>query len=76
MSELTNNTTVNEDMTFEEMLENSLKKVITTGDRVKGIVVGVNPAEVKVDLGTKQSGFITKDNFSADPSIDLTTAVI
>ena len=35
MSELTNNTTVNEDMTFEEMLENSLKKVITTGDRVK-----------------------------------------
>lgn len=75
MSELTNNTTVNEDMTFEEMLENSLKKVITTGDRVKGVVVGVNPAEVKVDLGTKQSGFITKDNFSADPSIDLTTAV-
>ena len=75
MSELTNNTTVNEDMTFEEMLENSLKKVIATGDRVKGIVVGVNPAEVKVDLGTKQSGFITKENFSADSSIDLTTAV-
>ena len=75
MSELTNNTTVNEEMTFEEMLENSLKKVITTGDRVKGTVVGVNPAEVKVDLGTKQSGFITKDNFSADPSIDLMTAV-
>lgn len=75
MSELTNNTMVNEDMTFEEMLENSLKKVITTGDRVKGVVVGVNPAEVKVDLGTKQSGFITKDNFSADPAIDLMTAV-
>ncbi len=75
MSELANNTMVNEEMTFEEMLENSLKKVITTGDRVKGIVVGVNPAEVKVDLGTKQSGFITKDNFSADASIDLTTAV-
>lgn len=75
MSELTNNAMVNEDMTFEEMLENSLKKVITTGDRVKGIVVGVNPAEVKIDLGTKQSGFITKDNFSVDPNIDLTTAV-
>ncbi len=75
MSELTNNTMVNEEMTFEEMLENSLKKVITTGDRVKGIVVGVNPAEVKVDLGTKQSGFITKDNFSADPTIDLMSAV-
>ena len=75
MSELTNNTMVNEEMTFEEMLENSLKKVITTGDRVKGTVIGVTPAEVKVDLGTKQSGFITKDNFSADPAIDLMTAV-
>ncbi len=75
MSELTNNTMVNEEMTFEEMLENSLKKVITTGDRVKGIVVGVNPAEVKVDLGTKQSGFITKDNFSADSTIELTEVV-
>ncbi len=75
MSELANNTMVNEEMTFEEMLENSLKKVITTGDRVKGIVVGVNPAEVKVDLGTKQSGFITKDNFSSDPTIDLMSAV-
>ncbi len=75
MSELTNNTTVNEEMTFEEMLENSLKKVITTGDRVKGTVIGVTPAEVKVDLGTKQSGFITKDNFSADAAIDLMTAV-
>ena len=30
---------------------------------------------MKVDLGTKQSGFITKENFSADSSIDLTTAV-
>ena len=75
MSDQTNNTMVNEDMTFEEMLENSFKKVITTGDRVKGVVVGVNPAEVKVDLGTKQSGFITRDNFSADPNIDLMTAV-
>ncbi len=75
MSELTNKTMVNEEMTFEEMLENSLKKVIATGDRVKGVVVGVNPAEVKVDLGTKQSGFITKDNYSADPNIDLMTAV-
>ncbi|MBQ7971372.1 MAG: S1 RNA-binding domain-containing protein, partial [Clostridia bacterium] len=56
--------------TFEQMLENSLK-VISNGDRVKGIVVGVNPSEVKVDLGTKYSGFITRDNFSADSNVDL-----
>ncbi len=65
---------VEEEMTFEQMLENSLK-VISNGDRVKGIVVGVNASEVKIDLGTKYSGFITKDNFSADASVDLMTAV-
>ncbi len=61
---------VEEEMTFEQMLENSLK-VINNGDRVKGIVVGINPSEVKVDLGAKYSGFITRDNFSADPNVDL-----
>ncbi len=65
---------VEEELTFEQMLENSLK-VINNGDRVKGIVVGINPSEVKVDLGAKYSGFITRDNFSADSSLDLTTAV-
>jgi len=65
---------VEEELTFEQMLENSLK-VINNGDRVKGIVVGVDPSEVKVDLGAKYSGFITRDNFSADSSLDLTAAV-
>lgn len=65
---------VEEELTFEQMLENSLK-VINNGDRVKGIVVGISPSEVKVDLGTKYSGFITKDNYSADASVDLMTAV-
>ncbi len=65
---------VEEELTFEQMLENSLK-VISNGDRVKGIVVGIDPSEVKIDLGTKYSGFITRDNFSNDPSVDLMTAV-
>ncbi len=65
---------VEEELTFEQMLENSLK-VINNGDRVKGIVVGINPSEVKIDLGTKYSGFITRDNFSNDPTVDLMTAV-
>ncbi len=65
---------VEEELTFEQMLENSLK-VISNGDRVKGIVVGINPSEVKIDLGAKYSGFITRDNFSNDPSVDLMTAV-
>ena len=65
---------VEEELTFEQMLENSLK-VINNGDRVKGIVVGISPSEVKVDLGAKYSGFITRENYSADSSVDLTTVV-
>ena len=35
----------------------------------------MTPTEIKVELGAKQSGFITKDNFSTDPNLDLETAV-
>lgn len=65
----------NAEKSFEEMLEDSLKSVISNGDIVKGVVVGINPAEIKVDLGTKQSGFITRDNFSSDPDVDMEKAV-
>lgn len=74
MSEETKNVAVVGEMSFAQMLEDSCK-TITTGERVKVTVVGVSATEIKVELGAKQSGFITKDNFSADPSIDLETAV-
>lgn len=74
MSEETKNVTEISEMTFAEMLEDSCK-TITTGERVKAVVVGVTPTEIKVELGAKQSGFITKDNFSADPAVDLEKAV-
>lgn len=74
MSEEMKTVTETGEMSFEEMLEQSCK-TITTGERIKGVVVGVTPTEVKVELGAKQTGFITKDNFSADSNIDLMTAV-
>ena len=74
MSEETKNVAEVGEMTFAEMLEDSFK-TITTGERVKVVVVGVTPTEIKVELGAKQSGFITKDNFSADPNVDLESAV-
>ncbi len=74
MSEETKNVTEVGEMTFAEMLEDSCK-TITTGERVKVVVVGVTPTEIKVELGAKQSGFITKDNFSADPAVDLEASV-
>lgn len=74
MSEETKNVAEVSEMTFAQMLEDSFK-TITTGERVKVVVVGITPTEIKVELGAKQSGFITKDNFSADSTIDLETAV-
>lgn len=74
MSEETRNVAEVGEMTFAQMLEDSCK-TITTGERVKVTVVGVTPTEIKVELGAKQSGFITKDNYSSDPSVDLESAV-
>ena len=40
---------------FEEMLEESLKN-FNTDEKVHGVVVGITPSEVYVDVGRKQAG--------------------
>lgn len=57
----------NEDINFAEEFEKTLKRV-HRGARVKGLVVGVNAAEVQVDLGTKHAGFISLNELTDDPS--------
>jgi 4-hydroxy-3-methylbut-2-enyl diphosphate reductase len=52
---------------FEEMLEESLKS-FDTNDKVHGVVVGVYPNEVTVDVGRKQAGFIPANELSNDPN--------
>lgn len=54
---------------FEEALEESLI-TLTTGDRVRGIVIGFTPTEVLVDLGTKQAAYIPASEVSTDPNVD------
>ena len=46
-----------EELSFEEMIDASLKPVYN-GKVVKGIVTGVSPSEIQVDIGTKQTGFV------------------
>ncbi len=58
---------LSEDMNFEEMLEESLK-TLNNDDKVKGIVVGIAPNEVYVDVGRKQAGFIPAAELSNDPN--------
>ena len=52
---------------FEEMLEENLKN-LNTDDKVRGVVVGISPTEVYVDVGRKQAGFIPVAELSNDPA--------
>jgi len=60
----------NTEGSFEEMLEESLK-TLNTDEKVHGIVVGVTPSEVLVDVGRKQAGYIPASELSADPNVKL-----
>ena len=58
--------TINE-QNFEEMLEESLRS-LNTDEKVRGIVAGISPTEVSVEVvGRKQSGFIPLNELSNDP---------
>ena len=57
-----------DEMTFEEALEASLNNM-NHNQRVKGIVISVNPSEVQVDIGRKYTGIVPADELSNDSSL-------
>ena len=59
-----------EERTFEELLEESLK-TLHTGETVTGIVTRIEKDVVYVDVGTKQTGVLNRDQITADQSADL-----
>lgn len=65
---------LNDEMSFEEMLDASLSNS-NTDQIVKGYVMSVSPTEIQVDIGRKHAGFVTAEEFSNDPSVKLTDAV-
>ncbi len=65
---------MSEEMTFEQMLNESFK-TIHTGEVVEGSVISVKPDEIVLNIGYKADGIITKNEYSNDSSIDLTTVV-
>jgi 4-hydroxy-3-methylbut-2-enyl diphosphate reductase len=56
------------DGSFAQMLEESLK-TLNTDEKVHGVVVGVTPSEVLVDVGRKQAGYVPASELSADPNV-------
>ncbi|NLL63526.1 MAG: bifunctional 4-hydroxy-3-methylbut-2-enyl diphosphate reductase/30S ribosomal protein S1 [Ruminococcaceae bacterium] len=73
MSEV-KNTIINDEEGFDFVaaLEESLESM-STDQKVKGIVVGITPTEIQVDIGRKQTGYISYDEYSYDDSIDPAT---
>ena len=65
---------MSEELTFEQMLEGSLK-TIHTGEVVEGTVINVKPEEIILNIGYKSDGILTKYEYTNDNSVDLTAAV-
>ena len=61
------------ELTFEQMLESSLK-TIHTGEVVEGTVIDVKPDEIILNIGYKSDGIISRNEYSNTP-VDLTTCV-
>ena len=55
---------------FKSMLEDSLK-TLHTGETVIGTVVTIGKSEIKLDLGTKFTGVLEKEQITDDPTADL-----
>ena len=54
---------------FNAALEENLKGM-STDQKVKGIVTAVNPSEIQVDIGRKQTGYVAASEYSSDPNAD------
>ena len=63
------------ELTFEQMLEESLK-TIHTGEVIEGTVIDVKPDEAILNIGYKSDGILTRNEYTNEPNVDLTTLVI
>lgn len=60
------------ELTFEQMLEESFK-TIHTGEVVEGTVIDVKPDEIILNIGYKSDGVLTRNEYTNEPNVDLTT---
>ncbi len=62
------------ELSFEQMLEESLK-TIRTGEIVTGKVIDVKEDEIVLNIGYKSDGIIPRSEYTDNQNLDLTTAV-
>lgn len=65
---------MSEEQTFEQMLDAAIK-TIRTGEVVEGSVIDVKPEEAVLNIGCKADGILTRQEYSNDSSLDLTTVL-
>lgn len=62
------------DLSFEQMLEESLK-TIHTGEVIDGKVIGVKEDAIILNIGYKADGIITRNEYTSTPGTDLRSMV-
>ena len=62
------------EMSFEQMLEESLK-TIRSGEVVTGKVIDVKEDEIVLNIGYKSDGIISRSEYTTDSNLDLRTVV-
>jgi len=65
---------MSEEVSFEQLLNDSFK-TIHTGEVVEGTVIDVKPDEIILNIGYKSDGILTRNEYTNDNSVDLTTVV-
>ena len=55
-----------DELSFAEMLDQSFKSTYN-GEKVTGIVTGIAPNEISVDIGTKHAGYVPLSELTEDP---------
>ncbi|MFR8017043.1 MAG: S1 RNA-binding domain-containing protein [Clostridiaceae bacterium] len=58
------------ELSFEQMLEESLK-TIRTGEVVTGKVIDVKEDEIVLNIGYKSDGIITRSEYTNESNVDL-----
>ena len=62
------------EMSLEQMLD-AYEKTIRNGEVVEGTVIDVKPDEIILNIGYKSDGIITRNEYTNEPNVDLTTIV-
>ncbi len=62
------------ELTFEQMLEQSLK-TIRNGEVIEGTVIDVKPDVAVLNIGYKSDGVLTRNEYTNEANFDLTTAL-